>query len=332
MARGIFLLVFLCTLLACTLIASQLGGTTARLRALSLQSQSIELPPEFPAAVSQTRARAEQLLTTLNQLEMQTNSLQGPNQVSINPDTFVRASTAHYANMRDQMNNPHFQAWFSSRDILWTFPYLSWRCPFPNKLTRVAGFDDERAFLDGSKLACMPTSMPSKCLVYSFGSNNDFKFERAIEHYGCEIHVFDCTSEPPSQPIAKLSFHKWCLGTRKHDTGHVFNFTDVVRMLGHESRRLEILKMDIESHEWEVFPEMFRNEALPPLYPKQFLVEIHDVWGTKMARPRDWKFAKQFMDLFLRLDEAGYDVFSREYTDPDCQEYSMFLLDGFGPS
>jgi hypothetical protein len=48
---------------------------------------------------------------------------------------------------------------------------------------------------DGGKHVCDPECLLERkdCLVYSFGSNNDFGFESAILPFGCEIHVFDHT-------------------------------------------------------------------------------------------------------------------------------------------
>lgn len=55
-----------------------------------------------------------------------------------------------------------------------------------------------RLYGDGPKFVCAPRLLSSsnKCLVYSFGSNNDLSFERGIWRLSdqkCEIHVFDPT-------------------------------------------------------------------------------------------------------------------------------------------
>ena len=36
-----------------------------------------------------------------------------------------------------------------------------------------------------------PNPGGDRCLVYSFGINNDFKFDDAIAKTGCEVHAFD---------------------------------------------------------------------------------------------------------------------------------------------
>jgi hypothetical protein len=61
---------------------------------------------------------------------------------------------------------------------------------------------------DGPKWVCDPHRIdPNRCLVYSFGSNNDFSFENAVTaeiSAGCEIHTFDPTvgSRPSSESSA----------------------------------------------------------------------------------------------------------------------------------
>jgi len=52
---------------------------------------------------------------------------------------------------------------------------------------------------DGGKWVCDPDCLleKGKCLLYSFGSNNDFSFETSMKGYGCETHVFDHTGASP---------------------------------------------------------------------------------------------------------------------------------------
>ena len=48
---------------------------------------------------------------------------------------------------------------------------------------------------DGGKHVCDPECLLERgdCVVYSFGSNNDFGFENSLLPYKCQIHVFDHT-------------------------------------------------------------------------------------------------------------------------------------------
>ena len=60
---------------------------------------------------------------------------------------------------------------------------------------RVGSYEDDfRGFSDGGKWICGVHSIEQPCLVYSIGSDNDFRFEKSIKGLtGCEVHTFDPT-------------------------------------------------------------------------------------------------------------------------------------------
>lgn len=48
--------------------------------------------------------------------------------------------------------------------------------------------------IDGQKAVCLDTEVrpiKGKCLVYSFGVNNEWSFEDTMDEYGCEVYAFD---------------------------------------------------------------------------------------------------------------------------------------------
>lgn len=58
----------------------------------------------------------------------------------------------------------------------------------PNRQARFGPHDD------GGWDICMdlPYAFSESCLIYSFGIDNDFSFEEAVEkRFNCEIHSFD---------------------------------------------------------------------------------------------------------------------------------------------
>jgi hypothetical protein len=63
---------------------------------------------------------------------------------------------------------------------------------------------------DGGKHVCDPDCLLERnaCLVYSFGSNNDFGFETSVLPYGCAIHVFDHTG--PCTRVLRLQLPGNC--------------------------------------------------------------------------------------------------------------------------
>lgn len=133
-------------------------------------------------------------------------------------------------------------------------------------------FDEERfgsdsehrfdTFGDGPKFVCGVDYVASRaketdgCLVYSVGSNNDIRFERAVRTHmiGCEVHTFDPTIMENDFVGAEYStFHPWGLGTDGGKEGQTMggrankgmrkSFQTIMKDLGHENRTIDILKV-----------------------------------------------------------------------------------------
>jgi hypothetical protein len=112
-------------------------------------------------------------------------------------------------------------------------------------------------FLSG-KWICDPHRIAKqKCLIYSIGSNGDVSFEQAIREEvskDCEIHTFDIDN-PDGDFEAKLKqigakFHKVGLGSARHVESDPKNFKtlkQIVKMLGHQRRTIEVFKIDCEN-------------------------------------------------------------------------------------
>ena len=182
---------------------------------------------------------------------------------------------------------------------------------------------------DGSKFVCgmhVYKRLRDKCVVYSVGSNNDFTFEEAIVASSkCEIHTFDCNVVPavPTRLQRRVTFHRWCLGARDEvvrsgiETGHgsliTFKTWDTtLRELKHS--HVDLLKMDIEGYEWDVYDGMLRSTY--PL-PFQITTELHltafwnsaNLWwaGRKMTAGEVALWARRFYDVGYRVAKrAGH--------------------------
>lgn len=142
----------------------------------------------------------------------------------------------------------------------------NWNCHIQTRIGRRHG--------DGGKFVCGHASyfQSRSCLVYSVGSNGDFSFENDVKlTFGCEIHTFDPTGNT-SQFVslaeqAGVEFHSVGLsGTRGVMENSVTNlsvpllpFTDIVDLLGHNHKHIDILKVDCEGCEWDAFPEIWKG-------------------------------------------------------------------------
>jgi hypothetical protein len=118
-----------------------------------------------------------------------------------------------------------------------------WTCD-PHRLTRVA----ER------RQAANPSSKESKCLVYSIGSNGNYRFENGLyKELGstCEIHIFDFGKHEARGLAQKnMFYHRWGLGSsyseiyKPPEDAEMYTFQQIKKKLGHEHRTVDIFKID----------------------------------------------------------------------------------------
>ena len=217
---------------------------------------------------------------------------------------------------------------------------------------------------DGPKWVCDPHRIdPSNCLVYSIGSNNKFEFELSVLNEissTCEIHTFDPTLSkdvltkeglPSNKPRnGNVHFHPW--GLADHDYVHVQADTgkkmvyktmgSIVSALGHQKRRIDLMKVDCEGCEYSTVDGWFGVGV----NIGQILVELHG--GTNL-RPKitsfDWFFfrgssnakentqkvdergvAKTFLET---LQKNGYVTFHKEpntIAGGSCIEYALVKM------
>lgn len=176
---------------------------------------------------------------------------------------------------------------------------------------------------DGGKILCTDKIKVHNCVVYSAGSRLDFSFEiDLIKKFACEVHTFDCTVGKilPNQIPPNITFHPWCLGgqnqrkTISSDLGfsgkveQYFTLHSIMHKLGHST--VDILKMDIERHEFSVF------DSLDELFaPEQIVFEthIHDAYGM-------WKRSitqSEWDQIWKKIHFMKYFTFSYE-PNPLC--------------
>jgi len=170
---------------------------------------------------------------------------------------------------------------------------------------------------DGPKWICDPHRIAKQksCLIYSFGSAGRYHFEMGIHQINpfCEIHTFDLKYfESPHY----VNFHEFGLRfiTSSIDDKKFFTMQDIVKLLGHEGRTIDIFKIDCEGCEWKTFEDWF--DAKVDI--RQILLEAHYVKKTTIP-------------FFNRLQKEGYVTFHKEANTMgchgDCIEYGFLKLD-----
>ncbi len=68
-------------------------------------------------------------------------------------------------------------------------------------------------YIDGTKLMCKVDEHeegdPHRCVIVSMGSNNEFGFEESVlKETKCDVHTYDCTSEPRVLQEGRHFFYK----------------------------------------------------------------------------------------------------------------------------
>lgn len=177
-------------------------------------------------------------------------------------------------------------------EILWRPRWLCfWGAEYTGDLSKDHGDGGYGYFICGLRqLQRGPSGNP--CVVYSFGSNGDFDFERAIAriHGGaCEIHIFD-VADPGTGVLGAFDdldflggFHR--IAVLDQDGSvllkpwsssvplHVCTLTlpSIMAQFGHST--VDVLKIDIEGNEYRVIAHL-AEEGWPSV-PGQVYLELH---------------------------------------------------------
>jgi hypothetical protein len=178
---------------------------------------------------------------------------------------------------------------------------------------------------EGGKWVCNPEKLrrSKECIVYSVGSNNDFRFEEAILKNissSCDVHVFDHTDTNPSNIPRGVKFHPWGLAAASDTSNAMFTLHDILERLGHVGKVIYIFKIDREGCEWTTYPTWLDSEN--GVLIDEILVEVHA--GT--TAPRENPIARQFMQT---LYDHNFLIFHKEpnvqYSSGDglCVEYAF---------
>ncbi|KAK3787669.1 hypothetical protein RRG08_031899 [Elysia crispata] len=144
---------------------------------------------------------------------------------------------------------------------------------------------------DGGWDVCTdPGYIPKEpCIVYSFGVGDDFSFEDSIiRNYGCSVYSFDPDMKMQSQQRGKNSiFYRQGLADsdRTLTNGWVMSKFETIRAsLKQTSKKLSVVKMDIEEWEWEVLPDLLATDHLKTV--GQLLLELHQCHGCSKYEPQ----------------------------------------------
>lgn len=190
---------------------------------------------------------------------------------------------------------------------------------------------------DGGWDVCLDGLDPLNCVVYSVGISNDPSFDLAIADFGCQVFSFDPTIGRKTGDDFGPRVHFYNLGLAAEDfftgitgLGHaeakkgaasslfsvhsdrgyeMKKLSSIMRDLGHDF--VDILKLDIEGYEWDVFDGLLKETLLGDGSKGcsrigSLLAEYH--FGKFGRRPFERKDKVSFLGRVRRL---GFEVFSR---------------------
>lgn len=176
---------------------------------------------------------------------------------------------------------------------------------------------------DGGKWVCNPWRVPDVgCVIYSLGVSGDVSFEMdAYETTGrrCKIYSVDPGKQSQSlfKPFNGVFVQSAVAGHTSAKDGKI-SLSSLMQK--HNHSRIDILKMDIESWEFDSLDGFFgsveMNDEKSPVC--QLLVEFHFTNG----RLETW------LEMFEKLERKGFRMFSKEANMycPQCFEYSYIHI------
>lgn len=183
---------------------------------------------------------------------------------------------------------------------------------------------------DGGKWLCGLDSLAAPCVIYSLGSNGDFKFEEAmVAATQCDIFSFDCIMRPDKIPAGlhpRIRFEPVCVGSDSPD-GRFQSTLTITRRLGHPS--LHLLKFDVEGAEFSIVDNLLAAASADfrgsyTYLPYQLSFEVHLQYLPMQPAVR----AAKVLRLFQGLLDLGYVPVSRELNlrCNNCEEFVFIRL------
>ncbi|XP_071550105.1 uncharacterized protein [Panulirus ornatus] len=197
---------------------------------------------------------------------------------------------------------------------------------------------------DGDKKVCIDSNVaPSRnsCIVYSFGVGHDFSFDKAMGQYGCDVFSFDDDvyhNIYQRNVFPRVVFIQIRLGSKvlvldvvdkvKNTTfQYLYRPLDnIMFLLKHYDANLDVLKMDVEGDEWQIFLDsIFRTDVLERT--RQLSVEVHMTDFLKHdLQPLEARVAiLRYSSFFKGLKSRGFEL---AYYEPNYINPTLATVEG----
>ena len=180
---------------------------------------------------------------------------------------------------------------------------------------------EQQAFCTGDLVLAAQTNQQSKCLVYSFGINDNVEWEEKIaQEFGCDVFAFDPTSKFDTNVAPGVTFHQLGLQgagvdvskTHSHDYDaldptKLRSLGEIMKLMGHENRNIDVLRLDCEGCEWGVLKQLACSGESQ--FVKQLMVEMHFQKNLGLASDDDVLIAA---DAITCLEDERWAIASME--------------------
>jgi hypothetical protein len=194
---------------------------------------------------------------------------------------------------------------------------------------------------DGPKWMCGVDILLQDALIYSFGSNGDTSFERAVNEItsSTNIFIFDPTlDDKKRQNVAKTNKFTTLVEVGLSASGSTgFNATidkakvwlpalglkEHMAALGHSDKKIDVLKVDVEGSEYDSFRNLQIGECVDAdVYVDQLLIEVH-------KHGESGSLLKNLMETFAKCNLR---LFSKERNAWGCNGYNCVEYSFVAPS
>lgn len=217
---------------------------------------------------------------------------------------------------------------------------------------------DLKCARDGGKFVCMDPDVmppPRSCLALNFGIGFEFSFDEALANYGCRVIALDPTNSnvtnrvyqanlthslpslrqrgPRGSLAPPRNIHALTIGLAEKNYMQVLNLTSdgvgfmanlasylTYRSLLHllDKPRVDLLKIDIEGNEWDVFQEILVSPDAAVLlrHVRQILMEVHfDFLNPSIPADELLEGAWRVIAILRRLRHFGFRLAATDLND-----------------
>ncbi|XP_018011962.1 uncharacterized protein LOC108669175 [Hyalella azteca] len=176
------------------------------------------------------------------------------------------------------------------------------------KLLKVGGPSGSSS--DGSKSLCLDAGFelqPGACTVLSFGINNEWSFDDAMERRGCTVYAFDPSMDVKDHTRGH-NIHFYQLGVSNIRKRVMFNtlqgqldtYSAILRKINATERVIDFLKMDVEGAEIQFFEDVLAHNVSLLANVKQIGMEIHPNVDIN-RRDQLWRYMHHLAALNFQL-------------------------------